>query len=143
MHPQVSFAAYGSKAAAIVENHTLDFGLGENSPLARMYDLDGWVLLIGVGHKSNTSLHLAEYRAAYPGKRSIKCQAPMMIEGHRRWVELQDIKLDDSDFEIIGERFVNETKLKRCGYVAHASAILIPQRPLVDYALCWIEKNRH
>jgi len=142
MHPQVSFAAYGSKAATIVGRHSLDFGLGEDSPLARIYDLAGWILLVGVGHQSNTSLHLAEYRATYPSKRLIKQRAPMVIEGRREWVEFQDIKLDDSDFEVIGEHFIKETKFARCGHVAQATAILMPQRPLVDYAVRWIEKNR-
>ena len=32
---------------------------GERSPLARVYDLDGRVLLLGVGHGNNTSLHIA------------------------------------------------------------------------------------
>jgi len=66
LHPQVSFAAWGRQAQAITANHPLDFSLGDGSPLARLYDLDGWVLLLGVGHDNNTSLHLAEYRATYP-----------------------------------------------------------------------------
>lgn len=50
-------------------DHSLDDALGEGSPLARVYDLDGQVLLLGVGHDNNTSLHLAEYRAEFPGRR--------------------------------------------------------------------------
>jgi aminoglycoside 3-N-acetyltransferase len=65
-----------------------------------------------------------------------------MIEGHRKWVKFQDIKLDDSDFEVIGEHFARETKLTQCGHVAQATAILMPERPLVDYAVRWIGKNR-
>ena len=141
-HPQVSFAAYGAQAAAIVEDHSLDFGLGEDSPLARLYELEGWVLLLGVGHESNTSLHLAEYRANYSGKRLKKCGAPVLVEGRRKWVEFQDIELDETDFEEIGEGFARETGLVRQGRVACATALLMPQRPLVDYAVQWIEKNR-
>jgi aminoglycoside 3-N-acetyltransferase len=36
--------------------------LGNGSPLARIYDLDGYVLLLCVPYTSNTSFHLAEYR---------------------------------------------------------------------------------
>jgi aminoglycoside 3-N-acetyltransferase len=108
-HPQISFVARGAHKAAIIEGHTLDFGLGEGSPLARLYDLNGWVLLLGVGHRSNTSLHLAEYRAEYPSKRLIKCGAPVMIGGRRKWVEFQNIDLEDSDFDVIGESFIKET----------------------------------
>nr|MDQ2830940.1 AAC(3) family N-acetyltransferase [Chloroflexota bacterium] len=53
-HPQVSFAARGRHAAFVTEGHALDDSLGEGSPLARVYDLDGHVLLLGVGHDSDT-----------------------------------------------------------------------------------------
>jgi aminoglycoside 3-N-acetyltransferase len=142
VHPQVSFAAWGAKAAAIVGDHSLDFGLGEDSSLARLYELGGWVLLLGVGHENNTSLHLAEYRADYPGKRLKKYGAPVLVEGRREWVEFQDIELNDADFEAIGEGFARETGLVRQGLVACARALLMPQRPLVDYAVQWMEKNR-
>ena len=58
----------GPNTGAVVADHSLDHPLGERSPLARLYDLDGHILLLGVGHANNTSLHLAEYRADYPGK---------------------------------------------------------------------------
>lgn len=54
-HPHCSFAAWGTHAKIIVEGHELENGLGEGSPLARIYELDGWVLLLGVGFASNTS----------------------------------------------------------------------------------------
>jgi aminoglycoside 3-N-acetyltransferase len=141
-HPQASFAASGVRAAAIVEGHSLEFGLGEDSPLAKVYNLDGWVLLLGVGHGSNTSLHLAEYRADYPGKRLTTCGAPMMVEGYQKWVEFQDVESDTSDFEVIGDHFAKETELIRYGQVARATALLMPQRQLVDYAAQWMKRNR-
>jgi len=55
-----------------VTDHGLD-DPRENSPLARVYDRDGDVLLLGVGHDSNTSLHLAEHRADFPrGRRRVR-----------------------------------------------------------------------
>lgn len=140
-HPSVSFAARGPCAAQVVADHGLDFGLGENSPLARLYDLEGWVLLLGVGYESNTSLHLAEYRADFR-RRTIESGAPVRLDGRRQWVVYQDVDFDESDFSVIGERFGAESGRVRLGRVAGAAAQLMPQRPLVDYAVKWMEANR-
>jgi aminoglycoside 3-N-acetyltransferase len=141
-HPQYSFAAWGAYAAEIVKGHPLDLGLGNHSPLAKIYELGGYVLLLGVGHDNNTSLHLAEYRADYPGKQVVKGGAPIMIKNRRTWQELKDIKLDESDFEAIGADFGQTEKLVQHGHVACAKAQLLPQSALVDYAVAWMEKNR-
>ena len=141
-HPQVSFAAWGAEAARVVEGHSLDFGLGEMSPSARVYDLEGWVLLLGVGYESNTSLHLAEYRASYPGRRVVGNGVPMLVNGQREWVKIEDIDIDESDFEAIGEGFEQATGCVHRGRVASAESMLLPQRALVDYAVQWIETNR-
>jgi len=63
-HPVASFSAVGPNAERVTAGHSGESdGLGEGSPLARVYELDGDVLLLGVGHDRNTSLHLAEARA--------------------------------------------------------------------------------
>jgi aminoglycoside 3-N-acetyltransferase len=141
-HPQVSFAAWGARSARVTKSHSLDFGLGEASPLARVYDLDGWVLLLGVGHDHNTSLHLAEYRASYPVRRVVVDGAPLSVDGRRQWVRMRDIDGDASDFEAIGGSFEQATGYVRHGSVAEAEAVLMPQRALVDYAVRWMEQNR-
>jgi aminoglycoside 3-N-acetyltransferase len=141
-HPQMSFAARGPQAALITAQHGLDFGLGAGSPLARLYDLAGWVLLLGVGHGNNTSLHLAEYWADFPGKKFTKSGAPMRVNGRQRWVEFQDLEWDDSDFEQIGENFAQQTGQIYSGQIAGATALLMPQRSLVDHAVKWMEQNR-
>lgn len=141
-HPQVSFAARGAMAESVTSGHALDYGLGEDSPLGRIYHLKGLVLLLGVGHATNTSLHLAEYRAAYPGKRESKNHAPIMLAGRREWVTARDIELDCSDFERIGESFERSTGKVRRGRVGDAVAQLMPQRDLVDSAAAWMEQHR-
>ena len=141
-HPQTSFAAWGKHAQFVTADHSLDNELGERSPLARIYDLAGSVLLLGVGHDRNTSLHLAEYRAAYPGKRVITSSAPILVNGARQWVTFQGIDLDEADFPQIGAAFAETTGLVRQGKVGQATALLMPQRPLVDFAVQWRAAHR-
>lgn len=141
-HPHLSFAAWGRHAAAVTEGHALDSGLGEGSPLARVYALDGWVLLLGVGHGNNTSLHLAEWRARFPGRRTETQGAPLRVDGARRWVTFTDLAYDDADFSQIGAAFAHDTGLEQTGAVGLAAARLMPQRALVDYAAAWMEMHR-
>jgi aminoglycoside 3-N-acetyltransferase len=141
-HPHCSFAAWGGHARTITELHELDNGLGEDSPLARIYDLDGWVLLLGVGFANNSSLHLAEYRAAYPGKRNEVNGAPIVVNGHRKWATVRDLELDTDDFEQIGGQFMAETQAVRSGKIGEGTALLMSQRAAVDYAVTWMETHR-
>ena len=145
-HPQVSFAARGPQAEFITAQHTLSSGMGEGSPLARVFDLDGWVLLLGVGHANNTSLHLAEYRARFPGKRTQQQGAPVLVDGQRQWVTYEELDFNDSDFPALGEAFARDTGLERQGPVGtrqpRAVARLMPQRALVDYGVRWMEVSR-
>jgi aminoglycoside 3-N-acetyltransferase len=141
-HPQVSFAARGPYARTITEHHSLDFCLGEGSPLARLYDLDAAVLLLGVGHDRNTSLHLCEYRASFPGKREVTTGAPVLVDGMRQWVQMADLDLNDDDFPALGAAYEREGGPIRRGRVGQAAALLMPQRRLVNYGVRWMERNR-
>lgn len=141
-HPHTSFAARGPKAGFVTAAHVLDSPLGEGSPLARVYDLDGWVLLLGVGYDRNTSLHLCEYRTNLPNKRMRREGAPVLIGGARRWVEYDDLDWDDSDFTRLGADFETETGAATVGPVGIGESRLMRQRTLVDYGVAWMERNR-
>ncbi len=143
-HPQSSFSARGPQASYIVNNHALAYGMGENSPLARIYDLQGSVLLLGVGHSSNTSIHLAEYRADFPTKCVVQEGAPISQAGSRRWTTFEDINVDDSDFDRLGEDFLHAEagKVVQQGKIGIADCQLMPQRTIVDFAVDWLGGNR-
>jgi len=140
-HPTVSVAAVGPSRAHIVEGHSLAYGLGEGSPLARLYDLDAWVLLLGVGQANNTSLHLAEYRADYPDKAWGTKASPVETSGQRQWVEWPDLDGDDSDFTTLGAEFAT-TGLEKAGPAGGGTARLMRQRAIVDYATEWFSSHR-
>ena len=141
-HPHCSFAVWGAHVQKIVANHQIENGLGEGSPLARIYDLGGWVLLLGVGFANNTSMHLAEHRASYPGKAYEINGAPMIMDGRRQWVSVRDLEVDSDDFLAIGEHFIAETKAVQMGKIGAGTALLMPQRPLVDHTVEWMETHR-
>ncbi|RKX74225.1 MAG: aminoglycoside N(3)-acetyltransferase [Spirochaetes bacterium] len=142
-HPHYSFAAWGENAVNVLDNHSLEYGLGDGSPLARIYDLEGWILLLGTAHANNTSFHLSEYRAEYRSKREVIRHAPVLLNGHRRWKSFPDINIDSSDFSRIGRDFLkhNRSSVKR-GRIGIAGCELFPLRLCVDYGVKWISGRR-
>lgn len=58
-----AFAAHGPLAALITAPHPVDIPHGLDSPPGRVYELDGQVLLLGVGHDCDTTVHVAEHLA--------------------------------------------------------------------------------
>jgi aminoglycoside 3-N-acetyltransferase len=137
-HSTLSFAAWGKEAQFVTEKRGMDFALGENSPLAAIYKLDGWVLLLGVGYSRNTSFHLAEYRA--PHTTPCLCGAPIAENGIRSWRTYQDIDFDTDFFETIGAGMEAEIGIKG-GLVGIADSKLFQQRIAVDYAVSVLRKR--
>lgn len=140
-HPQMSFAARGPAAARIVAGHGLDDGFGESSPLARLYELDAKVLLLGVGHENNTSLHLAEHRAAWPAKRRREQGSPVLQGGVRTWATFTETDYDDSDFPALGQAFGATGQVAE-GPAGGGIGRLMYQRALVDFACDWLPVHR-
>jgi aminoglycoside 3-N-acetyltransferase len=138
-HPQDSFAAIGPQAETITAGHALDSGFGERSPLARVHDLEGDVLLLGAGHDSNTSVHLAEHRVPDPPREPYGA-AVMTPEG-RRWVTWEDVVADESDFGELGAAF-EATGAVTVGRVGAGEARLMRQRSLVAFAVEWMREHR-
>lgn len=140
-HPTVSAAAAGPKAAFLIGGHELAHGLGESSPQARLYDLDGHILLLGVSHANNTSLHLAEYRWAGPDAEYRTDHSPVMVEGRRRWTPYSNLEDDDSDFERLGDDF-EVTGSEVSGSVGAGIGRLMRARDIVDFGTTWMQTNR-
>lgn len=140
-HPTVSAAAVGPNAAFVTNAHELNRGLGESSPQARIYELDGHVLLIGVTHVNNTSLHLAERRSAPDDAATVTQSSPMIVDGTRRWVTWTELDDDAADFPAIGDGFV-ESGAERAGPVGAGAGRLMRSRDIVDFATDWMNRQR-
>jgi aminoglycoside 3-N-acetyltransferase len=138
-HPATSFAALGPAAEDIVSGHRLDDGLGNSSPLGRVYERDGDILLLGAGHNTNTSLHLAEYRV--PGPPRVQQGAAVLVPGGRAWTWWEDVDVDHGDFERLGVD-LDATAAVTVGRVGSAECRLMRQRAAVDFAVWWFTANR-
>lgn len=141
-HPARSVAAYGKYADYLTREHTLSNIFGDGSPIGKLYELDGYVLLIGVGYDKNTSLHLADARAEYPGKHDCIEHSAVMENGERVWKSYSTLFVDGEDFAEIGAAFEKTYSVQKAS-LGSGTITFMKQRELVDFAVNWIERNRN
>jgi len=96
---------------------------------------------LGVEHDNNTSLHLAEYRADFEGKKEIKQGAPIDVDGKRQWVSVRDWEEHSENFMELGKAYRKSGGSLIAGKIGMADSQLIPQCELVDFGVSWIEAN--
>ncbi|HZU58225.1 MAG TPA: AAC(3) family N-acetyltransferase [Actinocrinis sp.] len=140
-HPKTSFAALGRDAAQIVRDHPAHCHLGENSPLGALYARGAQVLLLGVGYEKATAFHLAEYRLDQP-VRSYQSKVLAADGSASRWVEYEDIDLDDRDFATLGAQMQATQSWVSVGQVGAGRAVRFPLAEAVRYAERWMRENR-
>jgi aminoglycoside 3-N-acetyltransferase-4 len=80
-----AFAAIGPQADAVTADPLPLPPHIPASPVGRVHDLNGQVLLLGVGHDANTTLHLAELIASVP----YRTQSYITVLEHGRRVQLR------------------------------------------------------
>ena len=131
-HPLVSVCANGQRAHEITAQHALEFCEGRGTPFEKLYELDAWTLLLGVGFNRCTSLHYAE--SLVPNRRTMISRFPMIENGVRVWVEKLSMGTDNgTHFPIVGQRFVERGQV-RSGKSAAPMRCCSPTRALVDFA---------
>lgn len=135
-HPTCSFAAWGKESEAILSGQILEEGFGKDSPLERIYERNGYVLLIGVTHDSNTSLHYAEH--AIEDRERVKKGSAVLEDGKQIWKTFEEIVYDSDPFEELGKDFEAQNKVI-IGKIGQASCRLVEQRKIVDYARNWLK----
>jgi aminoglycoside 3-N-acetyltransferase len=137
-HPAFSMSAWGKQADEITKQHDLAYPLSDSSPLGQAYQRGAKVLLLGVGYDSNTSFHLAEYRADVRKEKTRG--APLMKDGRSHWTTYPDIDINDDPFEKIGKSFEHEHSVVK-EKVGQADCCLFPMKESVDFATHWLKAN--
>jgi aminoglycoside N3'-acetyltransferase len=127
-----AFAAWGPQAARITAPHPLDLPHGLDSPVGRAWELDGQVLLLGVGHDSDTTIHLAESLAGVRYRR--QASVPILQDGGVIQFEFGEIDHCCQRFSLMDE-WLDPPGLQRRGVVGYAQARLSRSSDIVDQAV--------
>ena len=137
-HPGGSFAAEGPMAERICAPQPLSPPHGPDSPVGYVHDLAGQVLLLGVGHSENTTLHLAEAIAGVPY--SVEHSCVVEEGGTARTVMIAETDHCCRRFSLMDEP-LRARSLQREGLVGHAHARLCDSRDVVAVAVEHLASN--
>jgi aminoglycoside N3'-acetyltransferase len=127
-HP-FAFAAIGPQAETILADplplppHRLE------SPIGRVWELDGQVLLLGVGHDANTTIHLAEVLSAVPY--GVPHHCTVIKDGRPLRIDYRENDHCCQRFALADD-WLRDRGLQREGTVGYAHARLVRSRDLVS-----------
>jgi aminoglycoside 3-N-acetyltransferase len=133
-----AFAAIGPHAERITMPHPVNVPHGLNSPPGRVYELGGQVLLLGVGHDADTTIHVAENIAGVRYRQPK--HATVMADGRPKRYEYGETDHCCENFRLLDDWLEAEGRQRR-GRVGQAPARLARSRDIVSAALERLRRN--
>ena len=133
-----AFAASGPNAARITAPHPIDRPHGLDSPIGRIYELDGQVLLLGVGHDDNTTVHLAETLAnvRYRRRKSVI----IAEDGKPTRIDYDEIDHCCQNFNLV-DNWLEEQGLQHKGQVGYATVRLARSQDIVAMVMAQLRTH--
>jgi len=140
-------AARGARAKWLTSKQPWNYFFGAGSPLEKLCESGGKVLLLGSDHDQVTLLHYPEHVAEFPGKRIARYQVPVMREGKRVWTTCEEFDTSDRGvhpnwperfFAQIVDGFIERydgTEHCTTGKVGDADSVLLDAAALVAHAI--------
>lgn len=125
------------------QDHPFRCGYGIGSPLHKLCELSGVVLMLGAPLDTITLLHYAEDRAALPDKRIKRYTCPILRVGRKVWVGLEEYDTSetviDADyaFDAIARDYLATGK-GRSGMIGRAQSYLFAADDLAKFGIEWL-----
>nr|WP_188260235.1 aminoglycoside 3-N-acetyltransferase [Azospirillum tabaci] len=147
-NPGASVAAIGARAEWMTADHPLDYGYGPGSPLAKLVDAGGKVLMVGAPLDSMTLLHHAEHLSRVPGKRIRRCEVPFATAAGTRWRMIEEFEtavpvvpgLDEDCFATIVTDFLAAGHGAQ-GTIGEAPSTMVEAAAITTFAVEWLERR--
>ncbi|CAD5256134.1 Aminoglycoside N(3)-acetyltransferase III [Bosea sp. 62] len=147
-NPGASLVALGAKAEWFTADHPLDYGYGAGSPLAKLVETGGKVLMLGAPLDTLTLLHHAEHLADIPGKRIRRIEVPLVTPTGTQWRMIEEFDtgdpivagLEDDYFAGIVTEFL-ATGQGRQGLIGAAHSVLVEAAAITAFGVAWLESR--
>lgn len=146
-NPGASIAAIGARAGWLTADHPLDFGYGPGSPLAKLVEAGGKVLMIGAPLDTMTLLHHSEHVADVPGKRLRRREMPFPAAEGVTWRMVEEYDTSDPVLDGLNEDYFGTivedylaTGQGARGTIGDADAVLVDAAAVHAFGVAWIER---
>jgi len=151
-HATGRIVARGARAKWLTADQPWDFFFGQGSPLEKLCEAGGSVLLLGADHDTVTLLHYAEHTAEIPDRRVVRFEVPMLRHGVRVWRPCREFDTGDRGahaawparfFATIVDDFIARHEGSAwCarGRVGDAESVVLDAAKLVDHARAMMVK---
>jgi aminoglycoside 3-N-acetyltransferase len=133
-----AFAAIGPQADRITAPHPVEIPHGPDSPVGRIHDLDGQVLLLGVGHDANTTVHLAENLAGV--RYRLASVATVLVDGRLTRRRYDEVDHCCRNFSLL-DGWLEARGRQRRGLVGRGEARLADSRAIVHTAVARLREE--
>jgi aminoglycoside 3-N-acetyltransferase len=145
-NPGASIAALGARAEWLTADHPLDYGYGPGTPLARLVEAKGKVVMLGAPLDTMTLLHHAEHLARLAGKRIILTEVPFATSDGVQWRVIEEFDTSDPCIPALPDNFIERivgdylaTGAGRQGKIGQAPSVLVDAADIIPFAVAWLE----
>jgi aminoglycoside 3-N-acetyltransferase len=149
-HVCARMAARGARADWLLADQPWNYGFGIGSPLHKLCEAGGKVLLLGSDPEEVTLMHHAEHVARFAPKRIARYEAPVLEKGIRVWKRCDDVdtadyphpSFPDRAYAAIVDSFIRSeagSGRRSAGDVGNAACHLFDARALVTHAVAMME----
>jgi aminoglycoside 3-N-acetyltransferase len=146
-NPGASMAAIGARAGWITADHPQDYGYGPGSPLAKLVEARGRVLMVGAPWDRMTLVHHADHLANIPDKRLIRVEVPFASDRGIHWQMIEEFETDEPVHAALPDDYIDRivtdyvaTGAGSQGLIGSAPSLLIDAQPFVPFAANWVER---
>ncbi len=145
-HP-LGYAAVGRLARHVVKDQQWQYREGAGSPLEKLCESNGKVLLLGSPIEKVTLIHLAENLADIPDKKTVRYQMPVMQNGDKIWKEFEEydfingiVPWPEDYFKCIAEDYIKAGNGDQ-GTVGMATCHVFDAADLNRFSVGWMEAH--
>lgn len=146
-HPDAGVVAIGRLAEWITRDHPFQYGYGNGSPLEKIVQAHGKVLMLGAPLDTITLLHYAEHIAVIPDKRIRRYRRLMPGANGPEWIWFEEFDTTEPVNDILPlncfEQIATDYLASGCGRegrVGSAASYLFDGSDLVSFGVRWLER---